>query len=157
MIKKMFVIFAAVFVAGCATVARTMYNQPVISFQDIRVNGIGLDGGSIDVVLGVYNPNEYSLDALKLSYRLLVDSTLLGEGVYDSRFTINEGDSTIVHLPVSLSYAGLANAGRQLLGRGSVDYRVTGALTINTPLGEYNIPYNRIGRFNNLTGNTGLE
>ncbi len=154
MIKKIFVMLIAVSFMGCASAPKLVYQEPVVRFNDLRVQGIGLNGGAIDVVLNVYNPNKYNLDAVKLSYRLLIDSTVLGEGIYDDRFSVPNGDSTIVHLPVNISAAGLMAAGRQLLGRGSIDYKVAGTLTIDTPLGEYSIPYSRTGRFNNLTGSS---
>ena len=153
--KKIFVMFAVLVVsvvAGCATVAKATFKDPVVTFRDLRVQGIGLNGAALDVVLSVYNPNQFRLDATRLSYRLSVDSATLGEGVYDSKFTVPNGDSTIVHLPVSLSYSGLSSAGKQLLGKGTVDYRVSGDVTVGTPLGQFTLPYSRTGRFSNLSG-----
>ena len=39
--------------AACATLGRAVFEEPVVTFRNLRVNGIGLDGGSLDVVLGV--------------------------------------------------------------------------------------------------------
>lgn len=150
MIRNIFVMMSALLISGCATLPSMLYEEPVVTFKDLRVEGIGLSGGALDVVLNVYNPNQFDLHALKLSYRLLVDSTILGEGIYDSKFTVRTGDTTTVHLPISLTYSGLSVAARQLLGRGTVDYNVAGTLSIDTPVGEFNIPYSRTGRFNNL-------
>jgi LEA14-like dessication related protein len=150
--KKIFVMLTVLVVAACATVAKATFKEPVITFRDLQVQGIGLNGGALDVVLSVYNPNQFRLDATRLTYRLTIDTTTLGEGVYDSKFTVNEGDSTIVHLPITLSYAGLASAGKQLLGKGTVDYRVSGDVTVSTPIGDFTQPYSRTGRFSNLSG-----
>lgn len=150
--KKIFVIIAALAVGACATVAKVAFKEPVVTFKDLRVEGIGLTGGSLDIVLNIYNPNKFRLDATRLTYRLLIDSTALGEGVYDSQFSVNEGDSTTVHLPIKLSYAGLASAGKALMGKGTVDYRVMGDVTVTTPVGDFTQPYSRTGRFSNIAG-----
>jgi LEA14-like dessication related protein len=119
----------------------------VVTFRNVEVKGIGLSGGTMDVLLSVYNPNGYRLEATRVSYRLMVDSVPLGDGVIDQRFAVRGGDSTIVRLPVSFSFAGLGSAGRQLLTRGAVNYRVLGDVTVNTPIGDFTRPFDRTGQF----------
>ena len=43
---------------------------------------------------------------------MIGDSVKLGEGEYSDKFEVNEGDTTIVTLPLSFTYAGLGTAGR---------------------------------------------
>lgn len=150
--KKTFVILAAMALSACASLGRSAFQQPIVNFRDLQVRGVGLTASTLDVVLSVYNPNGYRLDATKLTYRLMVDSTALGEGVYDNHFAVQSGDSTTVRLPVTLSYAGLSAAGRQLAGKGSVNYRVMGDVTVSTPIGSFTEPYNQTGRFTTFGG-----
>jgi LEA14-like dessication related protein len=145
--KRIFVMAAAVAVSACASAGRQAFQDPVVSFKDLRLSGVGLTGGVLDVVLGVYNPNGYRLDASRLTYRLMVDTTAVGEGVYEQPFTVRGGDSLTVTLPVKLDYAGLSAAGRALMGTGSVTYHVVGDVTVATPLGSFTRPYNQTGRF----------
>jgi hypothetical protein len=56
-------------------------------------------------------------------------------------------DSTEVRLPVTFTYRGLGAAGQQLIRSGTVNYRVQGDVTVNTPLGNFTRPYDRTGRF----------
>ena len=138
---------------GCASLGRSVFSEPVVSFKNVRLNGIGLDGGSLDVILNVYNPNGFKLDATRLTYRLLVgDSVALGQGALDSRFTVQKNDSTEVRLPISFTYRGLGAAGQQLIRSGTVNYRVQGDVTVATPLGNFTRPYDRTGRFAALSG-----
>ena len=141
------VVSGVVALGGCAGLGRSVFETPVVSFRNVEVRGLGLDGGSIDVVLNVYNPNGYSLEAKRLTYRLLVDSVPLGTGTIDQRFGVRGNDSTTVRLPVTFRYAGLGSAGRQLLSRGAVNYRVLGDVTVATPLGDYTRPFDRTGQF----------
>jgi LEA14-like dessication related protein len=143
---------AAALTAGCATLVRQAFEQPVVTFKDVRVSGLGLQGGSLDVLLNVYNPNRFALDATRLTYRLMVDSTQLGTGALDQRFVVQRGDSATVRLPVQFSFAGLGAAGRQLLRSGAVNYRVLGDVTVHTPVGNFTRPFDRTGQFTNLGG-----
>ena len=139
--------------ASCSTLARQAFADPSVTFRDVQFKGLGLTGGSLDIVLSVYNPNEFRLDATKLTYKLMVgDSVRFGEGTLDSKFTVQEKDSTVVRLPLSFTYSGLGAAGRQLLNTGSLDYTVAGDVTVATPIGEFTRPYRGTGRFNTLSG-----
>ena len=142
---------AVVGAAGCASL-RGGFKEPVVTFRDLLVNGLGTTSGNLDVVLSVYNPNSFKLEGTRLTYRLMVDSTPLGTGALDDRFTVQKGDSTVVRLPVAFTYAGLGAAGRQLIQSGAVNYRVLGDITVSTPLGNFTKPYDRTGRFSTLSG-----
>lgn len=138
--------------AGCASLGRSVFNQPVVTFKDVRFNGIGLQGGSVDVILNVYNPNGYGLSAQRLDYQVLVDSTQLGTGAITQTFGVKGNDSTEVRLPVTFSYSGLGRAGRALMAKGVVNYRVLGNITVGTPLGNFTRPFDRTGQYNSLGG-----
>jgi LEA14-like dessication related protein len=138
---------------GCASLGRQMFEEPVVTFKNVQLNGLGLQGGNLDVVLNVYNPNGYKLEATRLTYNLMLgDNTPVGTGAIDERFQVQKGDSTTVRLPVAFTFAGLGAAGRQLLQSGSVNYRVTGDVTVNTPLGNFTRPYSGRGTFSTLSG-----
>ena len=138
--------------AGCASIGRSVFREPVVNFRNVEVKGLGLSGGSLDVVLSVYNPNGFKLDATRLTYRLQVDSIDVGDGAIDQQFVVQENDSSLVRLPVSFTYAGLGAAGRQLIQSGTVNYRVLGDVTVRTPLGSFTRPYSGTGRFSALSG-----
>ncbi len=142
----------AVALAGCATLGRQAFNNPIVSFKDVRFNGIGLQGGSVDVVLNVYNPNHYGLSAQRLDYQVMVDSIPLGTGAITRSFGVGGSDSTEVRLPVTFTYSGLGSAGRALLARGVVNYRVVGNITVGTPIGNFTRPFDRTGQYNSLGG-----
>ena len=137
---------------GCASLGRNAFAEPVVTLKDVKLQGIGMTGGSFDVVLSVYNPNGYRLDASQLNYNLFVDTVRFANGTLTQQFTVQEKDSTIVRVPVNFSYAGVGEAGRQLLNTGSVNYRVAGDVTVATPVGSFKVPYDRTGRFSTLGG-----
>ena len=140
-------------VAGCASIARQAFQEPVVSVRDIRLNGIGLTGGSVDVALAVYNPNNYRLDATRVTYRLLFDSVTFATGALTERQTVQARDTLVVSIPVNFSYRGVGEAGRQILNTGSVNYRLLGDVTVGSPIGNFTVPYSTTGRFSTLGGN----
>uniref|UniRef100_UPI0037BF3A92 LEA type 2 family protein n=1 Tax=Gemmatimonas sp. TaxID=1962908 RepID=UPI0037BF3A92 len=91
---------AAAGAAGCAALGRATFKEPTVALREFNITGLGLTGGSVDVVLSVYNPNGYKLDALKMTYQVDVDSIKLGDGALDGRFVVPEKDSSLVRLPV---------------------------------------------------------
>jgi LEA14-like dessication related protein len=139
----------AVAVAGCATLGRAAFQNPVVHLRNVGIGNIGLTGGSLNVQLSVYNPNHFRLDATRLTYNLNLagDSIKVASGTYESQFTVNDGDSTMVTIPVDFTYAGLGAAGRSLLNTGAVNYHVLGDVTVGSPVGSFTVPYSSTGRF----------
>ena len=150
MIKKLSMAVAAIALAGCATLGLGGFKEPLVHFNDAKLRGLGLSGGSVDVVLSVYNPNKFDLNATRLTYRLFVENNELGTGALNNAFRVADNDSTYVTIPIDFTYAGLGSAGRELLTRGTVNYRVTGDFTVSTPLGNFTRPYDQTGRFSSF-------
>ena len=142
----------AAFTAACASLGRAVFKEPIVSLDNVRVTGLGTSGGAVDVTIDVYNPNDFQLDGLRLSYNVLVgDSVSMGTGTYDQRFTVQKGDTTRLTFPLQFTYSGLGAAGRQLIQTGTVDYTVKGDVTVDTPLGQFTRPYQGRGRFSTLS------
>lgn len=137
--------------SACATLGMRHFKEPVVTFKDVKVTGLGVAGGSMEIVLDVYNPNSFRLDGSRLTYKLMVDTVALGSGLYDTRFQVEKDQTSEIRLPFSFTYAGVGAAGRQLMQTGSVEYRVTGDVTVNTPIGAFTRPYDQRGRFNSMS------
>jgi LEA14-like dessication related protein len=135
---------------ACASLGRGSFKEPIVTLRDARITGVGVSGGSMEVVLGVYNPNDFRLDGVRMTYNVLIDSVKFGTGSYDNRFTVEKGDTTEIKLPLQFTYAGVGAAGRQLIQMGSVEYRVLGDVTVATPVGQFTRPYDQRGRFTTL-------
>ena len=139
---------------GCGAIGTQSFAQPDVTLKDVKLTGVGLTGGSLDVVLNVYNPNNFRLDASRLTYKVMMDTVSFATGSIDQAMTVQSKDSTTVRIPVNFSYNGLGAAGRQILNTGSVNYRVLGDLVVATVLGNFTVPYDRTGRFSTVVGNT---
>ena len=149
--KRIAILATAVVVAACSALGRQAFQNPVVNLRDVRVLSLGTSGGNLEVALGVYNPNQYRLDATRMTYRVFVgDSVGLASGALDTRTTVQAGDSTIVKIPVSFTYAGLGQAASQLLRTGAVNYRVLGDVTVGSVVGNFTVPYSATGTFNTM-------
>jgi LEA14-like dessication related protein len=133
--------------AACSSVAKQSFLQPDVQVKDVKVTALGLTGGSVDVVLNVNNPNNFRLDASRLTYNLIIDTVRFASGSLDQRMTVESGQNLEVRVPVNFTYSGVGEAGRQLINMGSVPYRMTGDFTVATILGNFTVPYDRAGRF----------
>ena len=141
---------ALVVVGGCSAIGKQIFKQPSVELQDVRLTGIGLAGGNLDVVLRVYNPNGYRLDATSMHYQVNVDTIPVAGGELSSRNQFQGGDTTTVHIPVQFTYAGVGAAGRELMQTGAVRYTVVGDLTVDTPIGSHTFPFTASGLFSTV-------
>lgn len=148
--KRLTFVMLAATAIGCASVGRAVFREPVVTYKDAVITGLGLSGGTLEVVLSIYNPNSFRLDGTGLTYRIAVDSVPFGDGSLSDRFSVQEGDSTTVRLPLSFNYSGVGSAGRQLIQTGSVNYTVSGEITVGTPIGSFTRPYSGKGRLTTM-------
>lgn len=148
---KVALISAVVLVsASCGGLGKGGFRDPIVTFKNVQVGGIGLTGGTLDVILSVYNPNGYRLDASRITYKVMVDSLDVGAGALDKHFSVPSNDSADVVLPLRFSWNGVNAAGRELMKNGTIPYRVLGDLTVGSGVGDFTIQYDRTGNFNSL-------
>ena len=146
---------AVVVLAACSTLGKQAFKQPVVTLADVKVTGVGLQGGSLDVVLNIDNPNDFRLDATQLNYNVLVDTMPLANGTTTQRFTVEGKRSQQVHIPITFTYSGIGAAGRSLMNTGSVNYTVKGNVTVGSAIGvNVTVPFSQTGRYSTLGGNS---
>jgi len=149
--KKVVAIALTLVVVACSALGRQAFQNPVVNLRDVRVLGLGTSGGNLEVQLSVYNPNNFRLDATRMTYRVFVgDSVGLATGAVDTRTSVQAADSTIVKIPVSFTYSGLGAAASQLLRTGAVNYKVNGDVTVGSVVGNFTVPYSTTGQFNTM-------
>ena len=127
------------------------FDPPTVELRNVRPSGVGLTGGSLSISVNVYNPNAYQVSAPRFRYRVMIGSTKLGTGRHAADVAVAAGDSAAVRLPLDFGYASLGRAGRSLLSRGAVTYRVVGEVSVGTPHGRFTSPFDRTGQFSTLS------
>lgn len=134
------------FVSGCATLARQAFAPPVVEVTDVKVRNIGLTGGTLDVTLSLSNPNEYRIDATRVTYQFYVDTTRVVTGVVDRLLTLENRGTSELTLPVNFGFRELGIVMREYASKGALQYRVAGEFTLATPFGNITRPYAGTGR-----------
>ena len=131
---------------GCQTLARQAFAPPVVTVKDVKVRNMGLQGGTLDVTLSLSNPNEYRIDATRVTYEFYVDTTKVFTGAVDRLLTLENRGVTEIVLPVNFGFRELGIAMREYSARGALQYLVKGEFTLATPFGSIMRPYSGTGR-----------
>ncbi len=131
------VVLVSVAVSDCATLRNAInFEQPQIALEQVNITGMGLSGGTLDLVFDVYNPNEYRLRSTRLEVDLALASTEFGQALIDKPLDLSPQNHSRVVMPVRYTWAGVGAAARSLLQSQELPYGITGAVILDTPLGE---------------------
>lgn len=141
---------ATVGVSSCRTMSRQAMANPTVEVKDVVVKGMGTQGGSLDVILDVYNPNEFRMDATKITYELWVDSSKVANGDINKLVTLTGKQRSDITVPVNFTYNEMRAVLNTFMLKGVVDYTVRGQFTVVTPFGNITRPYSGVGRLNSM-------
>jgi len=141
------VIVLSVAASACATLRNALnFEEPQIQLQEIHVTGMGLSGGTLDLVFDVYNPNQYRLRSTRLDVGLELASTDFGEALIDKPLDLSPQNHSRVVMPVRFTWAGVGAAARSLLQSQELPYGITGAVILDTPIGERRVQLHDTGK-----------
>jgi LEA14-like dessication related protein len=137
---------AVVLLAGCATIRSALnFQEPQMELKEINITGMGLTGGTLDLVFDVYNPNEYRLRSTRLEMGVDLEGTHFGDALIDRPLDLSPTNHSRVVMPVRFEWAGVGAAARGLLTRQALKYVVKGAVLLDTPLGEKRVQLSGAG------------
>ena len=135
----------AVVLSSCASLGRAAFAPPQVSLSEVQLLGIGLSGGTLNLVLAVHNPNAYQITGGRLEAEVAFEETQFGEIAIERVLTLPAHDTTRVEVPLRFSWQGVGAGARAFLQRGSVSYVLTGSLIAETPVGEHSVPVRTTG------------
>ena len=123
--------------AGCATLGHALrFQEPDITLKEIRVTGLGLTGGTLDLALDVFNPNDYRLRSTRLELGIDLEQVHFGDALLETPLELPSQQHSLVTVPVRFEWAGLGAGARGLLTRQAIHFGLTGVATLGTPLGD---------------------
>jgi len=127
----------AVMAAGCATLGRALrFEEPDIRLQEVRVTGLSFSGGTLDLKLDVFNPNDYRLRSTRLEVGIDLEDVHFGDALLEAPVELPSHQHSLITVPVRFEWAGLGAGARALLTRQGIRYGLTGVATLDTPLGD---------------------
>jgi LEA14-like dessication related protein len=134
--------------AGCSTGGASPVDliQPDVRVHHLALRNVGLAGGTLDVVMAFHNPNRISLKGTSMSAGLDIEGNRFGDVALTNPFSLAGRDTTLLTLPLTFRWSGLASAARSVLNYGAVNYAINGKFTITTPVGApLDVPFSGQG------------
>src|SRR5262245_55526589 len=114
-------------VTGCAMARSVVFHEPNVDLKQINVTGMGLSGGTLDLVFDVYNPNSYRLRSTRLEIGLDLEQKHFGDALFERPLDLSPEAHSQVVVPVRFAWAGVGAGAKGLLTRHALAYGVTGA------------------------------
>lgn len=146
MIHRALVTVAVLWMVGCATIRSAIsFKEPDVALERIEITGLGVTGGTFDLVLDVYNPNPYEIRGTRLELGLDLEGTHFGDALLERPLALSQEAHSRVVVPVRFEWAGIGAAAQALVSRQSVAYRLAGAVLVDTPVGERRVGIARTG------------
>jgi LEA14-like dessication related protein len=125
---------------ACATLKSALnFQRPDLELQEINVTGLGLQGGTMDLVFDVYSPNDYRLRSTRLEVDLELAGTDFGDALIDKPLDLSPVNHSRVVMPVRFTWSGVGAAARSLLESQELPYGLTGAVLLDTPIGQQRV------------------
>lgn len=152
----MFAVLVAATACAAAQLGQIAPVRPTVKLHHLSIRSIGLMGGALDVVLAFHNPNRITLKGTRLSAGLDIENTHFGDIAMTEPFQLTASDTSLITVPLTFQWSGVGAAARSLLNYGSVNYRITGTASVDTPLGTaLEVPFSGQGNVPLLKAATG--
>lgn len=130
---------------GCSGL-NDLFKEPAFRLERVVVRNVGLQGGALQLVVGVDNPNQFDLRGTGLEAGFDVEQSHLGTARLNSGFAATKASVTTLTLPLTFQWAGVGNALRSALASGEIPYTMKGQAHLETPFGRYDVPFEGEGR-----------
>lgn len=131
--------------AACAAMPE-LFREPEVRLQQVVVRGVSPSGGNLDLLVQVHNPNRFDLRGTELRLGFEVDGTHVGDVRYQDEYTLPQGDTTLVTLPLRFEWAGVGSALGAALTSGDVPFTMQGQARLDTPIGPRTVNFTQSGR-----------
>jgi LEA14-like dessication related protein len=130
----------AVTALACATLRNALpFHEPDVQLKEIDLTGFGMTGGTMDLVFDVYNPNDYRLRSTRLEVAVALAGTDFGEALIDKPLDLSPQNHSQVVMPVRFTWSGVGAAARALFEKQELPYGITGAVIVETPIGDQRV------------------
>jgi LEA14-like dessication related protein len=130
---------------GCAGLG-DLFKEPTFRLDRVVVRDITLQGGALDLVIDVDNPNQFELHGTGLTVGFDIDQSHLGDVRLTNDFAVTKAGVTTLTVPLGFEWAGVGSAVRAALGSGEIPYTMKGQARLQTPFGQYDVPFQSDGR-----------
>lgn len=136
---------AALAGAQCASLAKKVFDPPQVGVERVEFKNIALTGADLVIHLKIHNPNSIGATLNKIEYALDIDGERLVRGQKDDKTEIAANNTSVIALPVSVSYSGLRSGISGVLTKKSLPFAFQGKITLDSPIGDLNFDLSEKG------------
>ncbi|HSN14286.1 MAG TPA: LEA type 2 family protein [Anaeromyxobacteraceae bacterium] len=142
--KTLPVLAALALLAGCAelsNIARSAFQQPKLTFRSATLDALDLEGATIGFHFDLENPNTIGVDLARVAWGIEVEGTRVATGEMPGGLKVPPNGTAPIAFAVRVRFRDVPGF-VSLIGSGknSIQYRLTGALGVRTPLGVVELP-----------------
>jgi hypothetical protein len=138
------VISCLLMLSGCE-VAKTLEStglvkRPSVALQQLTLTGVDGQGIGFNLGVAVNNPNPITLQLADVGYQLQVNGKSLVSGRQADGLSLKANDTSMLQVPIHLSFQDLSSIGQGLLQQKSAQYVLNTQVAIKLP-GIGNVPF----------------
>jgi len=120
--------------------------KPIVTLDRVTLRSVGLTGGTLDLTVGVENPNPIDLWGIRLRTGLDIDRVHFGDALLTDAFSLPSQAKKQVTVPLAFDWVTVGPAARGILSHGSLDYEINGSIRVRTPSNhDISVPFERQG------------
>jgi len=139
---------APLVLAGCAglgELAGAAFEKPRLSFRGVAVEGLDLEGATLDFDFRIENPNPYGVRLARVAFGLDVEGQRVTRGEVAGGLEVPANGAAPVRFAARLRYADVPRFVELVRTRDRVAYALRGAVGVDTPLGVVELPLSHDG------------
>ncbi|MBI4499995.1 MAG: LEA type 2 family protein [Gemmatimonadetes bacterium] len=121
---------------GGSTISPENLAPPTVRVDRLGVKNAGIAGGTMDVVMAIYNPNRSTIKGTAIRGALDIENSHIGDVTSDQEFKLKGRDTTLVTVPMQFKWSGAGAAAKSILGYGTVNYKMNGIVMVATSDGH---------------------
>ena len=118
---------------------------PKIELTKIDWGNISLKEAAAVLHLEIESDNDFPIELDRLKYDLELANTAIASATVESPRKIGANDKATLEIPIRFDPKELGSAALRFLGSGDISYDLSGALEVDTPYGEIDMPFQRSG------------
>jgi LEA14-like dessication related protein len=129
---------------GCE-IAKTLEStglvkRPTVTLQQLTVTGLDSEGVGLNLGIAVNNPNPITLQLADVGYQLHINGKSLVSGRQADGVALKANDTSMLQVPIHLSFRDLSSIGQGLWQQKSAQYELTTQVGIQLP-GLGSVPF----------------
>ena len=133
------VILTAVSLSACSM--KSAVQKMSLELKTVHIKDMTLKGFDAEIDLQITNPNWFTVRISDLDYQAYISGEEIASGQAENEIAIPSGSTTLVTLPVKVSYGKVGGKIAQILFKGNLEYRLTGSAVFHTWFASRTVPF----------------